>query len=153
MVSSNESFCCPTCGLHFDNFVAASQSHPSCVSWSCRYLHDGFSVLKNSTKCRLCGYCCNSLENYADELTDHIEHHRLRNCTQEIYTTPKEFAEHLSLEHGSTNMMKSDMAPWERLQFLEIMNGEGLIRTTRLSTDGACCHSAEAEYSFTFVAL
>jgi hypothetical protein len=50
-------------------------------------------------------------------------------------------------------MMKSDMAPWERLQFLEIMNGEGLIRTTRLSTGGACCHSAEAEYSFTFVAL
>jgi hypothetical protein len=153
IIDSNGSFCCPTCDLHFESFVAASQSHPACNTWSCRYLHDGLSILKNSTKCRLCGDLDIGKETSAGELTDHADRHQLRKCTQTIYTTSEEFAEHLNLEHGLTNMTKPDMAPWERLQFLEIMNGEGLVRTTRVPTDGACCQSVKADYSFTFVSL
>jgi rubredoxin len=160
--TSNDSFCCPTCGLQFDSFLAATQLHPTCISWSCRYLHDDLSTTKDSTieeiaKCRLCGYLTSKAEQFDETpisgAPEHIDYHRLRGCAQTIYTTPKDFAAHLVSEHRAESVLQSNMDPWARLQFLETINGQGIIRTTRLPTGRECCPSVEADYAFSFVNL
>jgi hypothetical protein len=109
--------------------------------------------MKESTKCRLCEHLDIANEPSTGDLADHIESHQLRGCVQRIYTTSKDFADHLSLKHRMKGVTHSDMAPWGRLQFLEVINGQGLIRTTQLQTGGDCCRGVEAGYTFAFVPL
>jgi hypothetical protein len=160
--TSNGTFCCPNCGLQFDSFLAATQLHPTCVSWSCRYLHDCLSVMKDSampefTKCRLCCFIDLKVKQFNETpfsgFTEHMESHQLRGCAQTIYTTPKDFRNHLRSQHQIEGVLQSDMDPWARLQFLEIINGQGVIRTTRLPTGRDCCLSVEVDYAFSFVPL
>jgi hypothetical protein len=147
---SNDSFCCPSCGEQFDNFVAATQLHRICVSWSCRYLHGEVSSWTGSLSDKLQNRI---LSGSFDMDDDDTVDHQLRGCAQTIYTTPKDFASHLDSEHRIKALLGSQMAPWARVQFLEIIGGQGLVRTTRLSTGRNCCPSVEPEYTFSFVTL
>jgi hypothetical protein len=51
-------------------------------------------------------------------------------------------------------MLESDMAPWGRLQFLDLFDGkEGMIRTTPAPIGGDCCRGVDADSTFAFVPL
>jgi hypothetical protein len=152
--TSDGSFCCPTCGLQFEDFLAATRLHPTCESWSCRYLHDELSMMKNLKACRLCDFFAIDAqyinEALISDLREHVEYHQLRGCTQTIYTTPKDFASHLGSEHRMKDALDRNMAPWVRLQFLDIIDGQELVRTVRLLADGRCCPNVMTDLHSSF---
>ncbi|KAH7069135.1 hypothetical protein BKA63DRAFT_520704 [Paraphoma chrysanthemicola] len=164
-----DSFTCPACGFCFETFSDAVREHPYCFTWSCRYLHnasesitatggsiDGLYVV--NTKCRLCPEHFSTtkmgLEEASQRVVEHIDGH-IRGCSQEIFTNQYTFAAHLQSEHGAGLVVAEDehLKQWQRIQFLEIIEGRGMIRTSRPYANVDCCGSKETGYSFTFVDL
>jgi hypothetical protein len=82
----------------------------------------------------------------------HLSQYQLRQCEQTIYTDQKCFAKHLHNEHGALGpeFLLDDLGVWQRVQFLEYINGKGLIRTLRPNPSD-CCASTVLGYNFTFV--
>ncbi|KAH3946947.1 hypothetical protein HBI56_059280 [Parastagonospora nodorum] len=144
---SSKRFQCPTCSLQFRSFTEAVKFHPTCVSWSCRYLHDCLSSAQPHGSDQRCRLCQSELVAIHDAQTSdvaylrHARNHRLRDCEQSIFTDPGLFAHHLESEHAGSvsNLAESDLVPWQRVQFLEIDGGKGLVRTGRPQAGLNCC--------------
>lgn len=140
-------FQCPTCSLRFQNFTEAVKYHPTCVSWSCRYLHDCLSSAKSHGSDQRCRLCQSGQITIDDAQTSdvaylrHARNHSLRDCEQPIFADPALFARHLESEHACSvsTLAEGDLVPWQRVQFLEIDGGKGLVRTGRPQTGLKCC--------------
>lgn len=87
------------------------------------------------------------------ELAQHYDVHELRTCDQAIFTQADDFARHLELTHkvDFSFLEQCGLKAWQRVQFLEIIDGKGLIRTSRVPYGDSCCSYTETSYNFTFV--
>jgi hypothetical protein len=109
--------------------------------------------------CRLCGYAEDEDEMTYDmpsyAMKHHINGHQLLLCEQVIYTDREKFAQHLEIGHGACwpGGLKDGLDIWQRVQFLEFINKQGLIRTSRGVNSRACCASVGPGYTFTFIDL
>lgn len=147
----------------------AARDHPSCVTWSCRYLHDPGAVVKaHSSSCHaICNATCSLCDKQMATVTaagamesrqllmDHVERHKLRSCSQSIFSDQYMFAAHLQSEHDASWVVAEEgqLKHWQRIQFLEVIDGQGIIRTLRLYANVDCCGRKETGYSFMFVDL
>ncbi|KAH3973653.1 hypothetical protein HBI81_139890 [Parastagonospora nodorum] len=154
-------FSCPTCNLKFDDFISATQVHGVCISWSCRCYHEDTSDAQIPIRatCSLCNLspCALGTKGYdkghvtLGEQTLH-SNHELGGCAQDIFIDAEEFAHHL--ERGHSVLDHTSLDAWQRVQFLEIIDGRGLIRTSRFTCPSRnCCQATQPCYNFTFVTL
>lgn len=73
-----------------------------------------------------------------------------------MFFKASDFTHHLELAHkvDLLHLMQNGLLAWQRTQFLEIIDGRGLIRTLRAPYPGqSCCSNTEPTYNFTFVTL
>jgi len=159
ITGSTTIFSCPTCHLQFDDFKAATQAHGVCVSWSCRCYHEDTPDSQNWTSCSFCNLspCASGSQEYEKEPISRSAQvlypgDELRRCSRDIFIDADEFARHLEDDH--LVMEHTSLDAWQRVQFLEIIDGRGLIRTSRFTCPSRnCCQATQPSYNFTFVTL
>ena len=132
----------------------ASLEHPSCKTWSCRYLFDWHALFSLETEplpgtppqyaanCRLCTFSVSkpSLEEVVkhgrQDLRDHAECHRPLTCSQDVFIDEYEFRQHMEAYHGA---LRLDTKPWQGWHWLEKDATKYVARTYFRSTDSMLC--------------
>ncbi|RMZ70645.1 homeobox and C2H2 transcription factor [Pyrenophora seminiperda CCB06] len=111
--------------------------------WSCRFLHDPHSIFEVAewngvydryfqSTCVLCGFTeiqSNPGKEYYETLVEHAEIHRLRACTQAIFTNPKDLAKHLELDHRADRPLANDpkLLSWKLVDTDESLSSNEML--------------------------
>jgi len=120
------------------------EQHPTCITWSCRHLHDWHTIFTVAVAevttdqapdtlmycvnvaCRLCSFNIKWQgvelnEHPPFDLQSHSETHALRKCTQTAFTDMSAFRLHLVQEHGAElAQLELGVAPWQYMQYLRV---------------------------------
>ncbi|KAH7395321.1 hypothetical protein DE146DRAFT_615712 [Phaeosphaeria sp. MPI-PUGE-AT-0046c] len=146
-------FRCEPCGSIFKDALEAATSHAMCRTWSCRYLHNGRSIISPASSCRLCPLLDPPLWPHTGRMGEvELCHplaavhrhdpnfHNLRGCDQVVYTSVDAFVKHLRDDHNAWfPRSEPDLGPWQRVQVLEFPSVQETVHPYQHTISHACC--------------